>query len=181
MTLKGNLGKKDDIGGATGMVAAASLLMAESVGAGEVWCEGGDDGDEAERAMADAARAGRIGDIGGAGSAGESALGEAGKVSDSTGGVLSIIVSEHIEQANVEYGGRDDGLVSGSVADISGLERGERRSSSSSSGSCSSSASFPSSPNSLGRRGFHFRQRGRRRFCCDQQRGVLAGWGSGNW
>jgi hypothetical protein len=96
MTLKGHLGKKTVIGGATGMMAAAGLLMAESIGAGEVRCEGGDDGDEAEREVA-VACAGRIGDVGGAGSTGESAVGKAGKVSDSTGSVSNIIASEHIE------------------------------------------------------------------------------------
>jgi hypothetical protein len=90
MTLKGHFEKKADIGGATGLAAAAGSLKAESVGAGEVWCEGGDDADEAGR-IGD--KAGRIGDIG---SAGKSAVGEAGKVSDSTGGVSSIIASERI-------------------------------------------------------------------------------------
>ncbi len=112
---KGTFRKKADIGGATGMVVAAGSLMVESVGAGEVWCEGGDDGDEAERAMADAGRAGRIGDIGGAGAAGESAVGGAGKVSGSTGGISSIIATECIEQANVNNGGRDGGVVGGRV------------------------------------------------------------------
>jgi hypothetical protein len=136
MTLKGHLGKKADIGGTTGIVDAAGSMMAESAGAGKVWCEGGGDGDETEGALADAARAGRIGDIGGAG---ESSLGEAGKVSNSTGGALSIIASECKEQANVDNGGRDGGMVGGGVA---GLERGESRRSPSSSGPRSSSASL---------------------------------------
>jgi hypothetical protein len=85
MTLKGHFGKKADIGGPTGMAAAAGSLMAESVGAGEVWCEGGDDGDEA----------GRIGDIGRAGNAGDSAVAEAGKVSNSTGGASSHSIQMH--------------------------------------------------------------------------------------
>jgi hypothetical protein len=119
------------------MMAAAGSLMAWSVGKGEVWCEGGDDGDEAERVVADAARAGRIGDIGGAGGAGESAVGEAGKVSDSTGGVSNIIASERIEEGNVENGGRNGGMVGGGIA---GPGRGDRRSSPSFSGSRNSSA-----------------------------------------
>ncbi len=95
--------------------------------------------------MADAARAGRIGDIVGAGVASESAVGKAGKVSDSTGVVLNIIVSERIEEANVDNSGRDGDVVSGSIAGITGvsrLGRGEIRSSPSSSSSRNSSASL---------------------------------------
>jgi hypothetical protein len=50
MTLKGHFGKNDDIGGATGMMAAAGSL-AESEGAGEVLGAGnGDVGVEVTRA-----------------------------------------------------------------------------------------------------------------------------------
>jgi hypothetical protein len=123
------------------MMAAVGSLMAESVGAGEVRCEGGDNGDDAEREVA-VACAGRIVDEGGAGSAGESAVGEAGKVYDSTGGVSNIIASEHIEEANVANGMRDGGMIGGSVAgvtSVAGLQR-EERSSPSSSGSRNSLA-----------------------------------------
>ncbi len=67
-------------------------------------------------------------DIGGAGGASETVVGESGRVSDSTGGVSSIIASY------VDNSGRDDG--------IAGLERGERRSSLSSSGPSSGSVSL---------------------------------------
>jgi hypothetical protein len=100
MTLKGHVGKKDDIGGTIGMLTAAGSL-AESEGAGEVRSEGGDDGNEAEGGVAITC-AGRVGDIGGAG---ESAVGE-------VVGVSKIIASGHVEEAGVTSGIRD-GNVNG--------------------------------------------------------------------
>jgi hypothetical protein len=111
MTLEGHFGKKDDIGGATRMMAADGSL-AESEGAGEVRCEGGDDGDEGEGVVA-VACAGIVGDVGGAGGAGESAAGEAV-------GVSKILASGCIEEAGVASGIRDGGVngvgVAGKVA-----------------------------------------------------------------
>ncbi len=48
ITLKGQVGKNEDMGGATGMVSVAEALTAASEGAGDVGCEdwGGDDAAE---------------------------------------------------------------------------------------------------------------------------------------
>ncbi len=86
------------------MSGEASLCTGVGLDAGASEGEGAgsvvSDGVEAKSAMADAARAGRVGDIGGAGGAHESVVGEAGKVSNSTGSISGIIASDRIEQAH---------------------------------------------------------------------------------
>jgi hypothetical protein len=93
---------------------------------------------------------GRVGDISGAGGAGESAVGEADRVPDSTGGVSRIKATERVEEATGDNGRRDGGVMDGGVigvgvAGTSGVarqERGERRYLPSSSGPRSNSTSF---------------------------------------
>jgi hypothetical protein len=137
ITLKGQLGKKEDIGGAAGMVDVAGSLAAESAGAVDECCVGSGGNAAAEMAMAVSGGVGDISCTGGVGSADETSfsriiaservMGEGGDGIMKAGGVLE--------------GGVLGGGVSGAALPAGVEMTGDSSNSSSESVSCSNSTS----------------------------------------